>query len=397
MILAEYLKYTGNSASPESYNAWVFLSMISSILGKKSFIRCNYFNVYPNLYIILASQPGIGKKSTAMRVGRSVVQDADTRVKYSNDSQTPQALMIEMESAYTAIEVGKKGTLFGSSALTVIASELVSLLFSGPVMVDFLTDIYDSDRSFDYKTKNAGILTIRNPCLNILAGVTTDSLNARVIRDATAGGFMSRSIVIYDNNTRPSSAFDMPSPEQLASRQRVVDRFRQVDEVFGEMSFSKEAIKIYKAYEVVEDKKLLANQLNVEFRSRKPIHVLKVAMLLAVSELKLVIDEEHLTIAMQLLEYVEENMKFIHMSSGGHKNAEIHSRIILALGKVTSIDYHDILAHFMGSTDEETFQKSIDTLVNVGWIQLNIDTSQKPTKHTLVLTSKGKEMFHKYQ
>jgi len=395
-MINDYLEYTANSASPESYNAWVFLSMVSSVVGKKSFIRCNYFNVYPNLYLILASQPGVGKKSTAMRVGRNIVSDAELDVKYSNDSQTPQALMLEMEKSFNVIQT-PSGSMYGSSALTVLASELVSLLFSGPVMVDFLTDIYDSDRKFEYKTKNMGTVTIKNPCLNILAGVTTDSLNARVIRDATAGGFMSRSIVIYDNNVRPSSAFDMPSQSQLAARQRVVDRFTQIADVYGEMSFTSTAIKLYQAYEKREDLALQQNQMNVEFRSRKPIHVLKVAMLLAASNLTTKITEECLTHAMTLLERVEENMKFIHMSSGSHKNAEIHSRIILALGKVTSIDYADILSHFMSNTDEETFEKSVATLVNVGWIKINIDTSCKPAKQTLVLTSKGKEMFHKYQ
>jgi len=395
-MINNYLDYTSNSASPESYNSWVFLSMVSSIIGKKSFIRCNYFNVYPNLYVILASQPGVGKKSTAMRVGRNIVNDAKLEVKYSNDSQTPQALMLEMEKAFKVIQT-PTGAMYGSSPLTVLASELVSLLFSGPVMVDFLTDIYDSDRKFEYKTKNMGTVTIKNPCLNILAGVTTDSLNARVIRDATAGGFMSRSIVIYDNNTRPSSAFDMPSAAQLTARQKVVDRFAQIGDVYGEMAFTKDAIKLYQLYEQREDLALQSNQMNIEFRSRKPIHVLKVAMLLAASNLTTQINEEHLTHAMTMLERVEDNMKFIHMSSGSHKNAEIHSRIILALGKVTSIDYADILSHFMSSTDEETFEKSVSTLVNVGWIKLNINTSTNPAKQTMVLTSKGKEMFHKYQ
>jgi hypothetical protein len=349
------------------------------------------------MYIILASMPGVGKKSTAMRIGRGLVYNADKEmVKYSNDSQTPQALMMEMQKAYNIVEV-PGGKLFGSSALTVLASELVSLLFSGPAMVDFLTDIYDSDHKFEYKTKNMGKTIIKNPCLNIMAGVTTDSLNARVIRDATAGGFMSRSIVIYDNETRSSSAFDMPDGTHEDAKERVIERFRQINQIYGEFSFSKDAILFYREYELVEEAALKMQPTNVEFRSRKPIHVLKVAMLIAASDLRLVITELDVKIAIGLLEKVEHNMKFIHMSSGGHKNAEIHSRIILALGKVQSVDYHDMLTHFMGSTDEETFTRSVDTLVNVKWVKKTRDKTVTPHRTILELTDKGREKFHKYE
>ena len=62
MILKEYLNYTSQSESPESYHIWVFLSMVAAIIGKKTWIKFNYFNTYPNMYVILVSLPGVGKK-----------------------------------------------------------------------------------------------------------------------------------------------------------------------------------------------------------------------------------------------------------------------------------------------------------------------------------------------
>jgi len=397
MILQEYLKYTEKSASPESYNAWSFLSMVAAILGKKVHIKCNYFNVYPNMYVILASMPGVGKKSTTMRTARGLVEDTGIKVNYSNDSQTPQALMIEMQDCYDVIDT-PSGKLFGSSALTILASELVSLLSYGSPMIDFLTDIYDSDRKFEYKTKNAGVVEIKNPCLNILSGVTTDMLNARVIKDAANGGFMSRSIIVYDNEIRHSSAFNMPGPEQLEARTKVVDRLTRIANLYGEITFTREALDLYSKFEQEESKALQLQPVNVEFRSRKPIHALKLSMLIAASELRLTITPTDVTVAIEMLQRVDHNMKFIFMSAGTHKNAEIHSRIILALGRVAEIDYSDMLSHFMTSVDEETFSKSIDTLVNVNWIELTRypKTKSMPSRITMKLTAKGKEMFHKY-
>jgi hypothetical protein len=372
--------------------------MVSAVLGKKGFIKCNYFNVYPNLYIVLASMPGVGKKSTAIRTGRECLYDAEAEVRYSNDSQTPQALMIELDKAFN-IATLPSGKFFGSAPLTVIASELVSLLSAGQAMVEFLTDIYDSDKKFEYKTKNMGCLTVKNPCLNLIAGVTTDSLNTRIIRDASAGGLMSRIVTVYDNEVRAASAFDLPSPQQLHSRQKVVDRLKLVENVYGEFSFTKSAIQLYQELEIKEHTAMSKITSNAEFRSRKPIHILKAAMLLAASELRTKIEDLDVSIAIELLERVEHNMKFIHMSAGTHKNAEIHSRIILALGKVGSVDYADMLTHFMTSTDEDTFRKSVETLINVQWVKIEKtkDENGKATRATLFLTDKGKEKFMKFQ
>lgn len=398
MNIQDYLHYTESSASPESYHIWVYLSMVAGILGKKAWIRCNYFNVYPNMYIILTSLPGVGKKSTAMRIGRNAIKAADLAKppKYSNDSQTPQALMQEMQAAFDVIQT-PNGKMYGSSALNIIASELVSLLFSGPAMVDFLTDIYDADTKFEYKTKNMGKVTINNPCLNIISGITTETLNGRIIRDATAGGFMSRSIIVYDNNIRPSSAFDHPSEEQLASLDKVISRFGQIENIYGEFTFTNAAKKLYQEFERKEDHAMKTQSAFAEFRSRKPIHVLKAAMLLAASELVMKIDEIHVAAAIRFLDQVQHNMNFIHMASGQHKNAEIHSRVILTLGKTERLAMTDLIEGLMGSCSAEDIEKAVSMLIQVKWIKLSTDANQKPPVDYLVLTDKGKQMFERYK
>ena len=145
MILQEYLNYTKNSESPESYHIWVFLSMVAAVVGKKTWLRCNYFTIYPNMYIILVSLPGVGKKSTAMRIGRQLVEESEAKVRLAYDAITREALIGEMEESLYVHEITETKK-YMSSPLTAIASELVTLLSAGPTMVEFLTDIYDSDK-----------------------------------------------------------------------------------------------------------------------------------------------------------------------------------------------------------------------------------------------------------
>lgn len=392
MIIQEYLKYTQESESPESYHIWVFLSMVSAVVGKKAWINCSYFKVYPNQYIILVSLPGVGKKSTAIRIGRGIIQDSECECKFTSDSTTPQALMIDLNENYHTFEYSP-GKFYGQSPLTSIASELVSLLSSGPSMVEFLTDIYDSDKLFQYKTKNMGSLEIKNPCLNIIAGVTTDTFCSRIIKDAVAGGFISRSIIIYDNETRINSPFSMPSEEQLNAREKVVQRFKDIAKLYGEVSFTPEAKDYYETWYVEEMKQMKAKTTNLEFHSRKHVHVLKTAMLLALSELKLVIDITIIKAAIELLKRVEHNMKFVYMSAGANKHAEFHIKILSALNAVEEIEYGEILQHFMKDVEQEEFDKILSTLDTIGYIQV---TATPKGGRMLKITAKGKSTFDRY-
>ena len=120
-------------------------------------------------------------------------------------------------------------------------------------------------------------------------------------------------------------------------------------------------------------------------------------MALAASEFRTKINSTDMEHACELLDDVERNMVFVHIASGTHKNAEVHNRIVIALGIAQEIDYYQLLSHFMSSMDEESFESAVQTMANVGWITRKVDTSCKPAQHKLSLTKKGREMFYKYK
>jgi hypothetical protein len=396
MILEEYLNYTKDSESPESYHIWVFLSMVAAIIGKRAWIKFNYFNVFPNMYVILVSLPGVGKKSTAMRIGRQMVEEAETTARVTYDSITREALIGELENAFTVFETPQEKK-YGSSPLTAIASELVILLSGGGPMVEFLTDVYDSDKQWRYKTKNMGENIIQNPCLNIISGVTTDNFCSRIIKDAVASGFISRSVIIYDNEVKIESPFQMPTQAQLDSRQKVVERFAEIGNLYGEVTFTPAAKNLFETWYKTEFSEIHRRATNMEFQSRKHIHVVKCAMLLAVSDLRLVIEESDLLAAIELLKRVEANMKFVYMSAGANQHAELYLRILAAIKSVEFIEYHELLQFFMKDVDEEDFMKIITTMESAKYIQQisSINDKGKPIRK-IQITQVGRKLFDRY-
>jgi len=396
MILNEYLNYTKESESPESYHIWVFLSMVAAIIGKRAWIKFNYFNVFPNMYVILVSLPGVGKKSTAMRIGRQMVEEAETTAKITFDSITREALIGELENSFSIFETPEEKK-YGSSPLTAIASELVILLSGGGPMVEFLTDVYDSDKQWRYKTKNMGENIIQNPCLNIISGVTTDNFCNRIIKDAVASGFISRSVIIYDNDVKIESPFHMPSQGQLDSRQKVVERFAEIGNLYGEVTFTPSAKKMFEEWYTKEFNELHRRATNMEFQSRKHIHVVKCAMLLAISELELVITETHLGAAIELLKRVEANMKFVYMSAGANLHADLYLRILSAIKSVEYVEYHELLQFFMKDVDEEDFLKIVQTMQSAKYIEQVSSTDDKGKNiRKIQITQTGRKIFERY-
>jgi hypothetical protein len=395
MILQEYLNYTKESESPESYHIWVFLSMVSAIVGKKAWIRFNYFNTYPNMYVILVSLPGVGKKSTAMRIGRQLVEEAETPTKITYDAITREALIGELENSFNLYEISESKK-YGSSPLTAIASELVILLSGGGPMVEFLTDIYDSDKQWKYKTKNMGENIIHNPCLNIISGVTTDNFCNRIIKDAVASGFISRSIIVYDNDVKVASPFNLPNGDQLDSREKVIERFREISNLFGEVTFTKEAKERFESWYEAEFNELHRRATNMEFQSRKHIHVVKCAMLLALSELKLVIGIEELNAAIELLRRIESNMRFVYMSAGSNKYSELYLRILSAIKSVGQVDYPSLLQFFMRDVGEEDFLKILGTMQSAKYVEIVTHVKDSKAHRVVKITATGSKIFDRF-
>jgi len=390
-IFDDYLKYTEFSESPQAYHKWTCLSMISGIVGKKCWVKFNYFTVYPNLYLILVSLPGVGKKSTALRIGEAMVKESTADIAIQRDSLTPQALMIELDESYRMFETPSK-KMFGSSSMTVFASELVTLLSGGPGMVEFLTDIYDSGKSFEYKTKGAGKLEIKSPCLNVMGCVTTDIFSNKILQDAVSGGFISRSIVVYANDPKVISPFKMPPQDALDARQKVIDRFSDMKDLYGEVVFTNEARDYFETWYMDEFTPNAAVKNNLEFNSRKHVHVAKCAMLLALSDLTTIISLTHLQSAIDMLNEVEHYMKLIHMSAGAAAHSETLLKILSTINTYGEVDEVDILTLFLGDTSLEEFQEQIELMIRVKYITIVADDDRRFFK----ITPKGTELFLNY-
>lgn len=313
-FLADYREYCSNLEVPPSFTTFSSLVTLASLLRRRVWIyKGDYIRIYPNLYVVLVGPPGCGK-NTAIEIAEDVLHQRKSPC--SAESVTREKLIMDMqvqESVLDFLPADDKYRIV--SPYTVLATELSEFLGAGGLgMISFLTDIY-SRNIYEYRTKNKGSVFIRGPYLNLVAGTTPDWITNYLKDDIISGGFSRRCIFIYETGRVDGDAFPRITPKMQAAWQQVLVRSETVSKLSGAFRWSAGAEKFFRAW---YPKRRLGQDLNLTgYYETKDIQLLKVAMLVAVSDGdELVLEEHHLTRGLELLGLAEYNLSRVFQGIG---------------------------------------------------------------------------------
>jgi hypothetical protein len=336
--LKDYLDYTSGHEAPEDFHIWVGLTIIGAAIRRRAWINNVYHNYYPNLYTILISPPGIGKKTTAINIGTDILREAVPECRIISEKCTPEALAkrlakpleIHKESGGLKVEARAEGLI--------IAPELT--VFLGPeqynsALIMFLTRLYDCANVQETETIARGVEKLKNVCVSLLGATTPSEVDRAIPASARGSGFMSRLCLVNKDTTSRV----VPKAIKVDSTIRellVVQLSRIHTECIGEFTITPEAEKWYDSYyrrhhEAVSSG---ASVLSIE---RQTDHVNKLAMILAASEHSgMVITEDHFQRAFNIIEMAAENcgeiIKMIDTSEKGKVTQSILNTITKAGG-----------------------------------------------------------------
>lgn len=320
--LKTYLRYTEKQESPELFHFWVGVSIISAVLGRKVWIDRGYYRLYPNFFTVLVAGSARCRKSTAIRIGTKLLDDLDS-VKILSGKTTTERFIID--NMYE----GPEGSLPPSTL--VVSSELSVLLTRDPQgekLIDVLTEMFDSDDRFEYRTISRGPITLRDFFITILAA-TTDSTLGKVLPDtAFGGGFASRIMFVYQEDTPRRNPFPTLSPAERELAHQLRERLYRIASISGPYTLTDDALMVYKEwydnFEKPDDKRADG------FFGRKHDHVLRLATILRASqghEGKL-IDAPHIRASISAVEGVEKLMIKAFGGVGGGEAAPFYERAL---------------------------------------------------------------------
>lgn len=368
--MQEYREYTGKSESPDVFHTWCGISALCSCLGRKVWMNMGYFNIYANMFIVLIGPPG-SRKTTAIRISTDLLVN-DPEIKVSADSTTREALIRSLKTSETMI-TDSKGEIYTHSSLTIVSEELS--VFLGKYNMDLLsllTNLYDCKNVWEYRTKNMGTDTIYGEWLHMLAASAPKWLIECIPSSAIGGGFTSRIIFVVGDEPRFKSAIPEISSEILVIKKSLLKEIARVRNLFGEIKFAPQARAWYISWYENQDKKLGSDPRFAGYADRKHIHVLKLAMVLSVSESSnLVLEQRHLELALQHIDFLEDKMVDAFGSVGRSLLAPDIDAVIQYMSRFKTATRKDLVRSIWRDVNPRDTDVVLKTLQDMGVVKIS--------------------------
>ncbi len=376
--LKDWLKglrhYVENTEAPRHFWLWGGIFTICCALQRRVWLPYGIQTIYPNLYLLLIAPPG-GRKGGPVGLARDMLQDLDHYV--SADSLSKRRLTRQLGEISGKAHFDYKGKPRAQAPLAIVSKELSSLLTLDPkVMIEILTDLFDSHGRWDYETDGVGMDNIRGVCVSLFAASTPTWIAGNLPPESIGGGFTSRCVLIYGDKKYKEVAI----PDELDPKlyTALIQDLNRISRLVGEFTWDDETRNYFTDwYGTIPGKvKQIKDARLHTFMSRIHVIVLKTAMALRVSyseELVLTADDIG-----QAIEVTEASLEDASDALGGHGRSdtalevETIMRHISRSGKITR---QELLRLNYRNTPPDELDRVLDTIVGMGYARETVETN----------------------
>jgi hypothetical protein len=315
-FLKNYMEWNDGTEVPRQYYFWSGISALAALVNGQVYTRMGRYEIYPNMYIVLLGPPGNGKTS-AMRRSEKLIRGFED-ISLSAQSETAEGLVRFMRDKCVRPLPLPDGNV-DFTPVTCFLSELSNFFGRDPAgMIDLLTGIWDcGGDNFHRRTKGQGEDILPRPNLNILAGTTQDWITTYLKSDIIGGGFTRRVVFVNemmgdDTNRVPRP---MDTPESLRALGNCKSYGSVLREVRGEMIWDTPLTAFWDKWYMT---RTIPREPDVRgYHKTKPVLVLKVAMLVALSESPdKIIRIPNVEMALALLEATEQHLLKVFQGIG---------------------------------------------------------------------------------
>lgn len=336
-FFTRYMDYVDleNQEAPAIYHRWTLASAIGTLLGRQFYLPFGQSFIYPNQFIMLMGTPGT-RKGSAMNIGRNLLKKAGyTRFSASRTSlerflMDMRQLDIDPTAGIADIEAM---VLDGSSESYIFAGEFVD--FIGPNDISFinlLTNLWDNPPDYKHPKIQGRSVEVHQPTVNLFGGSTPQTFSIAFPPEVIGTGFTSRLLLIHSEPTGKRIAWPALTDE-LATEQ-LVHHIKEIREnIKGEATFGKESRKLIE--------RIYENEVHVDdgrfsfYQQRRDLHLKKLAMIHAASELSVAVEPEHILRANTMLAVAEKYMPRALGEFGKSKYAVAANDVLQYLNKRT--------------------------------------------------------------
>ena len=368
-------EYIIKQESPAHFHFWVGAQLISTALRRKVKIDRGAYDVYPNQFVFLVADSGRCRKSAAMGLGMDLIINL-TELNIINGRATVEGLLDSL-SKKTSIDIGAQKAIPDGSCL-IYADELSYLFGKSSYITDlisFLTAAYTSKARLDFLTRNKGTAQVRNPCPSILAGTTPQQMGEIFPSMSLYSGFMARVLLVYGTSAQSQRVSKPKINKNLEDK--LVHDLGCMSELSGTMHLDEETETFFDQwYEELPPPRSAELE---SFHERKHDHVLKLALVLSISESdSLIIEKRHLMDAIEKIEEIELHVPQALSYIGA--TAQSGTRDIIL--RIIKSMYPDTMGHSL-------LLKRVSRRLNSGAIEFNLLINQLIEEDLIVIASAG--------
>ena len=362
--------WTSESECPDSYLFWTGMSILSSATQRRIYTRWVYSKYYPNTFVILVGPAGETHKSSAIWFAKDMLTTIGVPV--ASDAITREALIQQMKNRAGAS---------GNQALAVLASEFDTFIdASGPRMIGFLSDIYDSGDNFEYTTKGGGTDHIKAPFLTMLGAIVPNWIGNHFDDTFIEGGFVARTFFVVEEVRRFKNPRPNVTKEMWAMREYLVEDLAHISQLEGEFIWTDGAKKWFDNWYLNVWTTVDLDYRLKSYATRKPTHIVRISQLISLAENdKLLLEESHLETALMQLENLEPNMVKAFSSVGKNPIASDLERIAMDIAREGGMTLSEIHRRNTHALNRQQLDETISNLVLMGVIEK--DTKGGPTRY----------------
>ena len=371
-----YLELLDNTEPASIFNTWVAYSVIAAALRRKVSLQLGRLIYYPNIYVVLVAEPGIARKTQAIKYGMNFLNTIP-EIRLSSDSATKEAMTDDIEGA-SMPELLPDGSELRHSSLNIISKEFESFLGQkkeNTRMLTALTDLFDCPDDWSSRTRHGVSNKIIRPWVNLLAATTPDSLASSLPASAVGGGLTSRILFIWADKKKKPVAIPYMTDAEIALKEKLEKDLYQMSRISGEYIMTnacqKKWIDWYDAYEEDESgDRICADKSFSGWYSRKPSYIIKVSMLCAAAvSNELTVDWKHVEKAMEEVTSVESIMGNAFNAIGKSEiSAEVDS-VYQIIRSHRWISEKELMTIIWRDVDNTKFDNVIGTLMRTGKVK----------------------------
>lgn len=378
--IGKFLEYAQGFPTPEIFKLWAGISCIMGALERRVWVRTAKSILYPNHYIFLVSEPGVGKSIIINQVHD--LWASTGLLKLGPNSATKAAMVDCLNEAQRSYKY-KDETIF-FHGLQIASREFGTLVheYNHEVM-NFYNDVWDCPNKLEARlrygeSKNIQIDYVQ---VNMLAGTQPSYLGAILPNNAFGMGFTARLLLVYSSTAVRPELFPKNDNESEDEKKfkALSEGLKKVCTLTGPMSFTSDAKDFLSTWYNANNDAPSHPKLSV-YNTRRGVHIQKIAMALAGSKLKMEIGKADLEFALACMLDMEEKIPEIFKGMSNVPTSDVMDELYqFTVNKYMKtkapVDKH-ILVHFLRTKVEvRLIDQIMKHMVSSGLLKIDLLTS----------------------